>query len=47
MTKLIITIVACLSFLAVTAMPAKAHCPEGTSYGCTSTWNGKQSCGCR
>jgi hypothetical protein len=46
MTKLIFA-TAALSFLAVTTMPAKAHCPEGTSYQCTSTWNGKQSCGCR
>jgi hypothetical protein len=46
MTKLIIAIAA-LSFLAVTTMPAKANCPPGTSYQCTSTWNGKQSCGCR
>ena len=34
MTKLIIAIAA-LSFLAVNRMPAKAHCPDGTSYGCT------------
>jgi hypothetical protein len=38
---------AALSFLATTIIPAKAACPPGTSYNCTSTFNGKQSCGCR
>lgn len=26
---------------------ASASCPRGTSYNCYSTYNGKQSCGCR
>ena len=37
---------AALSFLAI-SIPAKAACPPGTTYNCTSTFNGKQSCGCR
>lgn len=38
-----------LSALALlgTVIPAKAACPPGTRYDCTSTYNGKQSCGCR
>jgi hypothetical protein len=27
--------------------PAKAHYPPGTAYNCETTYNGKQSCGCR
>lgn len=33
-------------FLAGTAIAA-ASCPPGTSYQCYTTYNGKQSCGCR
>jgi hypothetical protein len=29
------------------SIPASAACPPGTSYNCTTTYNGKQSCGCR
>lgn len=38
-----------LSALALlgTAIPAEAKCPPGTAYNCTTTYNGKQSCGCR
>jgi hypothetical protein len=38
-----------LSALALlsTVIPAKAGCPAGTRYDCTTTYNGKQSCGCR
>lgn len=36
-----------LSLLATTIIPANAGCPAGTRYDCTSTYNGKQSCGCR
>lgn len=33
-------------FMSFTAS-AWAACPAGTSYNCTTTYNGKQSCGCR
>jgi hypothetical protein len=33
--------------LLATVIPASAGCPPGTRYDCTSTYNGKQSCGCR
>jgi hypothetical protein len=33
--------------LLATAVPAKAHCPPGTTYDCTQMPNGKMSCGCR
>jgi hypothetical protein len=38
-----------LSALALlgTVIPAKAGWPPGTRYDCQSTYNGKQSCGCR
>ena len=39
-------ILAALSLLS-TVIPAKASCPPGTAYNCTTTFNGKQSCGCR
>lgn len=29
------------------ATPANAACPPGTRYDCVTTFNGKQSCGCR
>jgi hypothetical protein len=29
------------------AVSAFAGCPPGTAYNCQSSWNGKQSCGCR
>jgi hypothetical protein len=45
MKKLLFALAA-LSVLG-TAIPAKAACPPGTIYNCTSTFNGKQSCGCR
>src|SRR5260370_10740212 len=45
MTKLI-SALAALSFLAVTIVPAQAHCPTGTRYDCTTSWGGKQECGC-
>jgi hypothetical protein len=28
-------------------VPASAGCPPGTRYDCVTTYNGKQSCGCR
>jgi hypothetical protein len=42
-------LVLALSALALlgTVIPAKAACPPGTAYNCSSTYNGKQSCGCR
>jgi hypothetical protein len=45
MKKLLFALAA-LSVLG-TVIPAKAACPPGTIYNCTSTFNGKQSCGCR
>jgi hypothetical protein len=38
-----------LSALALlgTVIPADASCPPGTRYDCQTTYNGKQSCGCR
>lgn len=44
--KYVMLTVAALSFLA-TVIPASAACPPGTRYDCTSSYNGKQSCGCR
>lgn len=44
--KHLLLAMAALSFLA-TVIPAKAACPPGTRYDCTTTYNGKQSCGCR
>jgi hypothetical protein len=38
---------AALSFLATMIPPANAGCPPGTRYDCQTTYNGKQSCGCR
>jgi hypothetical protein len=46
MSKIIFALAA-LSFLAVTTLPAKAHCPPGTVYSCAETLGGKMSCGCR
>lgn len=42
-------VVLALSLLSVigSVIPAQAGCPAGTRYDCTSTANGKQSCGCR
>ncbi len=48
MTRLIIAMIAALSFLSVTTLPASAHCPPGTAYGCYyDPMIGKQVCGCR
>jgi hypothetical protein len=44
MKKLLFALAA-LSVLG-TVIPAKAACPPGTTYNCTSSYNGKQSCGC-
>lgn len=38
---------AALSMLMTTIIPADAACPPGTRYDCYTTYNGKQSCGCR
>jgi hypothetical protein len=47
MIRLVIAFAA-LSIAAVAStIPAQAGCPAGTRYDCTSTYNGKQSCGCR
>jgi hypothetical protein len=46
MMKHLFFALAAVSFL-VSAIPAKASCPPGTTYNCTTTFNGKQSCGCR
>lgn len=45
--KSLIFAFASLSLLATTIIPAKASCPPGTRYDCVTTYNGKQSCGCR
>ncbi len=44
--KHLILALAALALLG-TMIPAEAACPAGTRYDCTSTYNGKQSCGCR
>lgn len=44
--KKVLFVLSALSMLG-TVIPAKASCPPGTKYDCTSTYNGKQSCGCR
>jgi hypothetical protein len=31
----------------LTSTAAMAACPKGTAYNCETTYNGKQSCGCR
>jgi len=45
--KQLVLALSALSFLVVAIAPAKAACPPGTKYDCTTTYNGKQSCGCR
>ncbi|MGM4958117.1 hypothetical protein [Bradyrhizobium sp. 604_D8_N2_3] len=45
--KHLVLAVSALALLTVSILPAKAGCPAGTRYDCSSTYNGKQSCGCR
>jgi hypothetical protein len=40
-------ILAAAFVLLASASAAMAACPPGTSYNCSTTYNGKQSCGCR
>jgi hypothetical protein len=47
MIKLLIAAAALAASSIAMAIPAKAACPPGTAYNCSSTYNGKQSCGCR
>jgi hypothetical protein len=47
MVRIILAVAALAASSVALAIPAKAACPPGTSYNCTTTYNGKQSCGCR
>jgi hypothetical protein len=44
MTKIVLLATAIFSFSTFAALAA---CPPGTAYNCSTTYNGKQSCGCR
>ena len=47
MQKKIIMALLAVGIVAVAYHEAYAKCPLGTRYDCITTFNGKQSCGCR
>lgn len=47
MVRVIVAVAALAASSIALAIPAQAGCPPGTAYNCTTTYNGKQSCGCR
>jgi hypothetical protein len=47
MKHLLLALSALALLVTMIPTPADASCPPGTRYDCQTTYNGKQSCGCR